>query len=165
CVCALAQTVAHVALAAPINAKSAATLQIDWHTKLPGGPGRGHRMTQRWEDRLFQPAQWYPRGAKYDDLWGWDLNPYLGPSEFYNNFGRFDVRIDVPAGWIVSGTGVLQNPQEVLTPKAHERRTHVLESEQDTMIVVDDEVGPGQATAAGDRLTWHMVADMVNDFA
>ena len=31
-----------------------------------------------------------------DDLraGGWDTDPYLGPSEFYNNFGRFDVRID-----------------------------------------------------------------------
>jgi hypothetical protein len=38
----------------------------------------------------------------YDDLRGWDTELYLGPSEFYNNFGRFDVRIDVPAGWIVS---------------------------------------------------------------
>ncbi len=50
----------------------------------------------------------------YDDLRGWDTNLYLGPAEFYNNFGRFDVKMDVPAGWIVSGTGVLQNPQEVL---------------------------------------------------
>ena len=89
-----------------------------WRTKLPGGPnGRGHRMTQRFDDTLFQPTQWFPRVAKYDDLRGWDTNIYLGPSEFYNNFGRFDVRIDVPAGWIVSGTGVLQNPQEVLTAR------------------------------------------------
>ena len=65
----------------------------------------------------------------YDDLRGWDPELYLGPSEFYNNFGRFDVSIDVPAGWIVSGTGVLQNPQEVLTPAARERLTHVLESD------------------------------------
>ena len=53
-------------------------------------------MTQRWDDTLFQPTQWFPRVAKYDDLRGWDTNLYLGPSEFYNNFGRFDVRIDVP---------------------------------------------------------------------
>ena len=72
-------------------------------------------MTQRWDDTLFQPTQWYPRVAKYDDLRGWDTSSISGPSEFYNNFGRFDVSIDVPGGWIVSGTGVLQNPQEVLT--------------------------------------------------
>ena len=162
----LKDTLARVSLARPVAAKSSATLEIAWHTKLPGGPdGRGHRMTQRETDTLFQPTQWYPRVAKYDDLRGWDTNPYLGPAEFYNNFGRFDVRIDVPAGWIVSGTGVLQNPDEVLTAKARERLTHVLDSDDVITIVGADEVGPGQATAAGDRLVWHFVADMVNDFA
>jgi peptidase M1-like protein len=162
----LDQTLARVSLAAPIAPKSTAKIEIGWRTKLPGGPnGRGHRMTQRFDDTLFQPTQWFPRIAKYDDLRGWDTNIYLGPAEFYNNFGRFDVRIDVPAGWIVSGTGVLQNPQDVLTAKARERLTHVLESDNVITIVGPDEVGPGQSTAAGDRLVWHFMAEMVNDFA
>ena len=49
-------------------------------------------MTQRLDDTLFQPTQWFPRIAKYDDLRGWDTSLYLGPAEFYNNFGRFDVQ-------------------------------------------------------------------------
>jgi hypothetical protein len=161
----LDQTVATLSLAAPVVSRTNATLEIAWRTKLPGGQGSGHRMTQRFEDRLFQPTQWYPRVMVYDDLRGWDTNPYLGPAEFYNNFGRFDVRMDVPGGWLVSGTGVLQNPQQVLTAKARERLSHVLESDDVITIVGDDEVGPGQATAPGDRLVWHYVADMVNDFA
>ena len=159
-------TLARITLAKPIPAKSKATLEIAWRTKLPGGTGgRGHRMTQRWDDTLFQPTQWFPRVAKYDDLRGWDTNVYLGPAEFYNNFGRFDVRIDVPAGWIVSGTGVLQNPQQVLTPAARQRLAKVLDSDEVITIVGAEEAGPGRATAAGDRLVWHFVADMVNDFA
>ena len=162
----LTQTVATIRLAKPIPPKSKATLEIDWHTKLPGGDaGRGHRMTQRWDDTLFQPTQWFPRLAKYDDLNGWDTNPYLGPAEFYNNFGRFDVRFDVPAGWLVSATGVLQNPKEVLTKASRERLSHVLESDNEIDIVTKNEVGPGKSTAAGKRLVWHYVADMVNDFA
>src|ERR1051325_6739738 len=90
---------------------------------------------------------------------------YWGPSEFYNNFGGFDVSIDVPAGWIVRGTGVLQNPNEVLTATARERLSHVLESDSVRLIVGPNEGGAGKATAAGDRLTWHFVADTVNDFA
>jgi len=160
------QTLARITLPRPVAPRSSVTLEMEWHTKLPGGPdGRGHRMTQRWADSLFQPTQWFPRVAKFDDLRGWDTNVYLGPAEFYNNFGRFDVRIDVPAGWIVSGTGVLQNPEEVLTPTARERLSRVLESDETVTIVGADEVGPGQATAAGDRLVWHFVADTVNDFA
>lgn len=58
---------------------------VAWHTRLPGGPnGQGHRMTQRWDDTLFQPTQWYPRVAKFDDLRGWDTDVYLGPAEFYS---------------------------------------------------------------------------------
>ena len=107
----LDQTVARVSLASGIASKGTATLQIDWHTRLPGGTaGRGHRMTQRWGHDLYQPTQWYPRVAVYDDLRGWDTMPYLGPAEFFNNFGRFDVRIDVPGGWIVTGTGVAAEP-------------------------------------------------------
>ena len=79
----LDQTVATIVLADPIAARSAASIEIDWHTKLPGGEdGQGHRMTQRWESKLFQPTQWYPRLAKYDDLRGWETNVYLGPRSF-----------------------------------------------------------------------------------
>ncbi|MCC7184984.1 MAG: M1 family metallopeptidase [Acidobacteria bacterium] len=162
----LDQTLARVQLATPIAAKGTARLEIAWHTKLPGGTtGRGHRMTQRFDDRLYQPTQWFPRLAKYDDLRGWETSLYLGPSEFYNNFGRFDVKITVPGGWIVSGTGVLQNPEQVLTPTARQRLTTVLNSDDIVTIVGPEEIGPGQATAAGDQLTWHFVADKVNDFA
>lgn len=159
-------TSARITLAKPIDAKATAKLEIDWRTKLPGGPnGRGHRMTQRFEDRLFQPTQWFPRLAKYDDLHGWDTSIYLGPAEFYNNFGRFDVKIDVPAGWIVTGTGILQNPEQVLTTQARERLSNVLASDDVVTIVGPDELGPGKSTASGERLVWHFVAAMVNDFA
>ncbi len=161
----LRSTIARVLLATPIPPRTTATLVIEWNHALPGGPGSGHRMTQRWADTLFQPTQWFPRVAVYDDLRGWDPEPYLGPSEFYNNFGRYDVTIDVPAGWIVSGTGTLQNPAEVLTATARARLARVLESDSTVTIVGPDEIGPGAATAAGNRLRWRFVADSVNDFA
>ncbi|MBS1557697.1 MAG: M1 family metallopeptidase [Bacteroidetes bacterium] len=162
----LTQTVATITLDEPIKAGKKTTLEINWNTKLPGGTtGRGHRMTQRWDSTLFQPTQWYPRLANYDDLRGWETSVYLGPSEFYNNFGRFDVSLTVPAGWIVSGTGVLQNPKEVLTETIQQRLTKVLNSNEEITIVGEDERGPGKATANGKMLTWHLVADQVNDFA
>jgi len=159
-------TTARITLAEAIPPKGAAKIEISWHTKLPGGTGdRGHRMSQRFGDELFQPTQWYPRLAVYDDLRGWDTNPYLGPSEFYNNFGRFDVTLDVPGGWLVSGTGVLQNAAEVLSPTVRERLSHVLESDADIAIVTEAEAGTPGITAPGDRLKWHLVAELVNDFA
>jgi hypothetical protein len=162
----LDQTVATVILAEPIEARSVAMIEIDWQTKLPGGEdGQGHRMTQRFESKLFQPTQWYPRLAKYDDLRGWDTNVYLGPSEFYNNFGRFDVNIEVPAGWIVSGTGVLQNADQALAPFVRERLASALTTDEEVMIVKEDERGVGKALLPRDKNTWHFLAEEVNDFA
>lgn len=162
----LDQTVATVVLATPIEPRSTATIEIDWNTKLPGGDGgQGHRMTQRWESRLFQPTQWYPRLAKYDDLRGWETNVYLGPSEFYNNYGRFDVKIEVPAGWIVSGTGVLQNGKEALAPFVLQRLESALKTDEEIMIVNENERGVGKALLPRDKNIWHFVAEEVNDFA
>jgi hypothetical protein len=163
----LTTTSARITLPTPIPAHGSATLDAEWSFRVPrADSGRSERMG-RWADTLYQVAQWYPRVAVFDDLrqGGWDTDPYLGPSEFYNNFGRFDVTIDVPAGWVVGATGVLQNPEQVLTATARERLSHVLESDSARTIVGADESGPGRATAAGDRLRWHFVADTVGDVA
>jgi hypothetical protein len=160
-------TVATVALPTPIAPKGEATLDAEWSFKVPNvGGGFSERMG-RWADSLYQVAQWYPRVAVYDDLRGWDTDPYLGPSEFYNNFGRFDVRVDVPAGWLVGATGVLRNPEQVLTPAARERLARVLGSDSTVTIVGAAERGAGRATlgSEGGRLVWHFTADSVADFA
>lgn len=160
------QTVVGVALKNPIPAKGTGTLEVEWSFEVPlvAPPTRGDRMG-RWENRLFQVAQWYPQIAVYDDLRGWNAEPYLGGSEFYNNFGSFDVRLDLPAGWLVGATGVLANPDSVLTPGVRERLARATASDSQIVIVDTAGRGPGKATLAGDRLTWHFRADSVADFA
>jgi hypothetical protein len=165
----LRQTSARLPLATPIAAHSSGTLEAEWSFQVPRVEGaRGFRMG-RWADTLYQVAQWYPRVAVFDDLrpGGWDTEPYLGNAEFYNNFGHFDVSIDVPAGWIVGATGVLQNPTDVLTPAARERLSGVLSSDSVRTIVSAAERGPGKSTTVGTngRLVWRFVADTVGDFA
>jgi hypothetical protein len=161
----LSLTSARIIWPKPVAAKGTGKMEVEWSFRVPRADnGRGLRMG-RWGDSLYQVAQWYPRVAVYDDLRGWDTEPYLGPSEFYNNFGRFDVSLDLPAGWPVGASGVLQNPEQVLTPAVRERLAHVLESDTQRTILSDTERGAGVATAAGDRLVWHFVADSVADFA
>jgi Peptidase family M1 domain len=164
---ALGLTSACIGLPTPIPAKGKATIEVEWNFKVPHVEGgRGLRMGT-WGDTLYQVAQWYPRVAVFDDLrlGGWDTDPYLGSSEFYNSYGHFDVSIDVPAGWVVGSTGVLQNPEQVLTAKERERLSHVLESDSTINVVSASERGPGVSTATGDRLVWHFVADTVSDVA
>jgi hypothetical protein len=164
----LDQTSATITLPDSVPAHGRFTLEADWHFTVPQIPPqiRAERMGA-WGDSLFQVAQWYPRVAVFDDLreGGWDTDPYLGNSEFYNNFGHFDVRLTLPAGWLVGATGVLQNPDQVLTATARERLSHVLESDSVRRIVGPDDFGPGKATAAGDSLVWHFMADTVGDVA
>jgi hypothetical protein len=165
----LRQTSARIPLATPIAPHSTGTIEADWSFEVPRVEGsRGFRMG-RFADTLYQVAQWYPRIAVFDDLreGGWDTEPYLGYAEFYNNFGRFDVSLDVPAGWVVGATGVLQNPTEVLTPAVRERLARVLGSDSVRTIVSAAERGPGKSTTTGThgRLVWRFVADTANDFA
>jgi hypothetical protein len=158
-------TSARVLLSRPIAAHDSATLEIAWHFAVPLiSSGRGLRMG-RSADTLYQVAQWYPRVAVYDDYKGWDTDPYLGNAEFYNNFGHFDVTYDVPAGWIVGSTGVLQNPDDVLTQAERDRLARALDSDAQIHIAAPDSLGPGRSTAAGARLQWHFVADSVADVA
>ena len=73
--------------------------------------------------------------------------------------------IEAPAGWIVGATGVLQNPEEVLTAKARQVLSHALDADTTLTVVSADERGPGNSTAEGNRLSWHFVADTVGDVA
>ena len=158
-------TLARIALAKPIAPKSSATIDVDWNFRVPLVPfGRGLRMG-RMGDSIYQVAQWYPRVAVYDDYRGWDSDPYLGNAEFYNNFGRFEVNYDVPAGWLVGSSGVLQNPEQVFTPEARARMAHALEADTVVHVVTADDRANGKSTAAGDRLIWRFVADSVADVA
>jgi hypothetical protein len=160
-------TVAVIPLVHPIPAGGTATIEAEWHHEIveivPGR--RGGARGGRTGNRVFQVAQWYPQVAAYDDLRGWDMEPHLGSSEFYNNFGSFDVRLEVPAGWLIGATGTLQNPEQVLAPQVRERLAHATDSDSQITVVKAEERGAGRATAVGDRLTWHFTADSVNDFA
>jgi hypothetical protein len=164
----LTQTVATITLPDPVPGHGRITLDADWHFTVPKvvSPTRGIRMGA-WGDTLYQVGQWYPRVTVFDDLreGGWDTDPYLGPSEFYNNFGHFDVKLDVPAGWLVGATGILQNPEQVYTPAERAALQRALTADSTVRILSADQFGPGTATAAGDRLVWHFVADTAGDVA
>ena len=53
--------------------------------------------------------------AAYYDAAGWQNKQYIGDGEFTLEFGDYDVQLTVPADHIVASTGVLQNPDAVLS--------------------------------------------------
>ncbi len=163
-------TSATIRLSKPVEPHGTATIAAEWNFEVPlvTPPTRGIRMG-RWGDSLYQVGQWYPRVTVFDDLreGGWDTDPYTGLSEFYNNLGHFDVHLDMPVGWIVGATGILQDSDRVLTATERQRLAQAMQSDSVTTIVGPDERGPGSSTAAGEggRLVWHFVADSVADVA
>ena len=56
-------------------------------------------------------SQWYPKIAQYDTK-GWHPSQYL-IREFYGVWANFDVKITIDKNYIIAGTGILQNPQEI----------------------------------------------------
>ena len=107
------ETAMKVDLAEPLAPGKAATFDVAWHFLIPEhGADRMGR-----EGSLYELAQWYPRVNVYDDLRGWNTEPYLGQGEFYLEYGDFTVEITVPAGYIVASTGLAaESNGDVLTP-------------------------------------------------
>jgi len=104
--------------------------------------------------------------AVYDDVTGWAIEPYLGQGEFYLEYGDFDYEVTVPAGYIVAGTGTLQNPGDVLTPKQVARLAQAAKSETTVPIVTEAELKDGSARPRPDgMLTWKFGAHNVRDVA
>ena len=153
-------TVTKVDLADPLLPGRVATLDIAWHFLIPEhGADRMGR-----DGALYELAQWYPRLCVYDDVRGWNTDPYLGQGEFYLEYGDFNVAVTVPAGYIVGGTGTLQNPAEVLTPAEIHRLAAAAHSDTTIHVVTEAELKSGAARprAAG-TLTWRFAARNVRD--
>jgi hypothetical protein len=106
--------------------------------------------------KIFTVAQWYPRMYVYDDVMGWNALPYTGPSEFYLEYGDFDLNITAPANHIVIASGELLNPQDVYTPEQQRRWALAEKSEQTVVIRAANEVTSAASRPAGKKeLTWH----------
>lgn len=114
---------------------------------------------------IFAVAQWYPRMCVFDDIRGWNTDPYLGASEFYLEYGDFDVSITTPSGMIVAGSGELQNPREVLTAQQYERYSLAKESDKTIFIREKDEIKNKKAQPQKSSLTWNFKINNSRDFA
>jgi hypothetical protein len=155
-------TTMRVELPGTLAPRDSVVLEIGWSFGIPEmGAGRMGR-----DGTLYEIAWWYPRMAVYDDVRGWNHEPYIGAGEFYLEYGRFDVSLEVPAAYVVAATGVLQNPEQVLTEAQRARLARAVRSATPVAIIPADEAGTAAARPArSGTLTWRFVADSVRDFA
>jgi len=123
----------------PLASGQSLNIAVTFTLRIPGQFSRfGH------DGSSYQITQWFPKPAVYD-VNGWNTFPYLDQGEFYYEYGRYDVRITLPASYIVAATGVLQDT--LLRNK---------------MLALAD--GKDWTDSAGNN-TWHFAQDSVHDFA
>ena len=135
------ETILVVPLAKPLLPGQSTTLVMEFEAQVPEQIRRSGRDNA--EGIRYSMAQWYPKLAEYDED-GWHPNPYIG-REFYGVWGSYDVKITIPADYVVAATGVLQNPQEI--GHGYENQPKSIQRKK------------------GASLTYHFKADNVHDFA
>jgi hypothetical protein len=149
--------------AQPIAPGATASIDIDFAYTIPQR-GAGSRMGWN-QDNFFYLAYWYPQMAVYDDIVGWHPDPFVGTSEFYAGFANYEYTIDMPAGWVLMGTGDLANAQQVLSADVYQRLQRAEASDEVVNVITPANVGAATASGANGRLQWRFVADSVRDVA
>jgi len=155
----LHDTMMQLVLPAPLGPKGGiVTLAMSFSFKVPEhGSDRMGR-----DGPLYEIAQWYPRMAVYDDVKGWNTDPYLGQGEFYLEYGDIDFSVTVPAGYTVAASGTLQNPRDVLTRAQQERLAEASRTQQ---VIAITSTSESQARVTPGTKTWHFRAEEVRDVA
>ena len=92
------QTVLAVSLPQQVAPGGAVTLQIDWTAHVPRTFARTGAI-----GNYFFIAQWFPKlGVLQDE--GWNCHQFHASTEFFSDYGIYDVRLTVPKDWLVGAT-------------------------------------------------------------
>src|SRR6266487_3358226 len=93
------ETVMAIPLPEPIAPGAGATIDVTWTAHVP----RTFARTGAIGDFYFI-AQWFPKlGVLQDE--GWNCHQFHSGTEFFSDYGVYDVSLTVPNGWIVGATG------------------------------------------------------------
>ena len=146
--------------ATPVPPGAAVTLGMAWSYPVPPNTGA---FRQGQDGEVVFLGYWYPQMAVYDDVDGWDANPYLGAGEHYMGYADYDVSLDVPRDWLVWGTGTLQNADDVLTRETQARMARAHAGDAVVHVVTAEERGTATRPGENGRLVWRWRAESVRD--
>jgi Peptidase family M1 domain len=163
------KTMMRVDLNIPLLPNHEFKFNIAWNYKINNStlmPGRtGYEYFEKDGNYIYEIAQWFPRMAAYTDATGWQHKQYLGKGEFTLELGDYLVRITVPDDHIVGATGVLQNPNEVLSEANRSRLVEAEAAKTPVFIVTPDEAKENEKEKGTGTKTWVFHAQKVRDFA
>jgi hypothetical protein len=139
--------------------KTSVAIEAKWSVIIP----KESRIRMgAYSDSTLYVAYWYPQVSVYDDIDGWDTQEYGGAVEFYNDKNNFDYEITVPNKFLVWGTGVYQNLQDVVKPDIYSRYKEAQESDGVLRIVREEDLING-ATVNKEKNIWKIKAEGVPD--
>ncbi|MDQ3130656.1 MAG: M1 family metallopeptidase [Acidobacteriota bacterium] len=165
----LNETMLRVDLPAPLAPNGTFVFSIDWNYAINNqrvfGGRAGYEYFPRDGNYLYEMAHWFPRMAAYTDYQGWQHTQFLGAGEFTLEFGDYLVRITTPNDHVVSATGVLQNPREVLTTAQIQRLKQAETAKEPLKIITNEEAKANEASKPTGKKTWVFKGDNVRDFA
>lgn len=85
------RTVFSVDLPQPLGPGETVRVQIEWESQLP----RVRRRTG-YKDDFLLVAQWFPKIGVYEAGRGWNCHQFHAQTEFYSDYGTYDVTLDLP---------------------------------------------------------------------
>ncbi len=97
------ETLVRAELPRPIAPGKTVTLQLVFSAQLPEVFAR-----TGWADDgdFVMAGQWFPKLGVWEGADGWNAHPFHANSEFYADFGTYEVAITLPEGWITGASGV-----------------------------------------------------------
>ena len=142
------------------------TITVDYSYIVPTHGADRTSVLETENGKIFAIAQWFPRVAVYDDILGWNVQPYTGPGEFYLEFGDYEVEITAPANHIVVMGGELLNPKDVYTADQVKRLEQAKKSDETVIIRSAEEVTQPSSRPQGKKeLTWKFKLQNAHDVA
>ena len=161
-------TLMRIDLERPLKPREQIEFSVDWAYNLAEENAVSARAGYETFDDgndIFLVAQWFPRLVAYSDYEGWHNKEFIGRGEFTLEFGDYDVEITVPSDHVVSSTGVLQNPDDVLNETQKERLETARNAERPVFVVTPEEALEKESQKESGSKTWKFSAKNVRDFA
>ncbi len=93
-------TLARAALPEPVAPGEAVEIELEFLAQLPQVFAR-----TGYAGDFFMVGQWFPKLGVWQDG-AWNAYPFHANAEFYADFGRYDVAITLPAGYLTGATGL-----------------------------------------------------------
>ncbi|MGC4084984.1 MAG: M1 family metallopeptidase [Vicinamibacterales bacterium] len=107
------RTVMAVSLPRVVQPGETIVLSLAWTARVP----RTFDRTGTIGDYYFI-AQWFPKIGVLEDS-GWNCHQFHATTEFFADYGVYDVRIRVPKGWVVGATGTEQSRTDEGATEVH----------------------------------------------